>query len=94
MKCQSCGSEYAEGDYRCPNCDKIVATNPEDFKRLDPKTWFIVGLSFAFVGVLGMIFVYLNRERPAFSNQDYYSGAALTLIGLGVIIYSRMKDKK
>jgi len=94
MKCQNCGNEYADGDYRCPSCNKIVATNPDQFKRLDPKTWFIVGLSFAFVGTLGVIFVYLNRDRPAFSNQDFYSGGALALIGLGIMVYSRISAKK
>jgi uncharacterized membrane protein YvbJ len=93
MKCQSCGSEYAEGDYRCPNCNKIVATNPDDFKKADPRAWTLVGVAFLLIGILGMVFVYLNRERPAFSNQDYYSGAVLALAGLGVIIYSRMRGK-
>jgi DNA-directed RNA polymerase subunit RPC12/RpoP len=53
MKCQNCGSDY-DGDYRCPRCNKIVATSLDQLKRLDPKSWFIVGLSFAFVGNLGV----------------------------------------
>jgi hypothetical protein len=93
MNCPNCQANLEKGEVRCGACNKVVATTTEDLQKTDPRSWLLVGLAFSIIGVLGIIFVYLNRDRPAFSNQDYYSGGVLALIGLGVIIYSRVKSK-
>ena len=94
MKCTKCDAALEPDEVRCGNCNVVVAESAEDLQKTDPIAWLVIGLSFATLGTLGVVFVYLNRNMPTFAGSDYFSGLALALFGLGLTGYALMRRRK
>jgi hypothetical protein len=88
VKCTRCDAALETDEVRCGSCGAVVATTADDLQKTDPIAWLIIGLSFATLGTLGVIFVYLNRNMPTFAGSDYFSGLALALFGIGLTGYA------
>jgi hypothetical protein len=94
MKCTKCDAALEPDEVRCGNCNAVVAKSAADLQKTDPIAWLVIGLSFATLGTLGVVFVYLNRNMPTFAGSDYFSGLALALFGLGLTGYALMRRRK
>jgi hypothetical protein len=94
MKCTKCDAALEADEVRCGTCNAVVAESAADLQKTDPIAWLVIGLSFATLGTLGVIFVYLNRNMPTFAGSDYYSGLALALFGLGLTGYALARRRR
>jgi hypothetical protein len=94
MKCTKCDAALEPDEVRCGNCNAVVAESAADLQKTDPIAWLVIGLSFATLGTLGVVFVYLNRNMPTFAGSDYFSGLALALFGLGLTGYALSRRRK
>ncbi len=65
-----------------------------DYRERDAATLKILGFFFAVLGVLVLVGSYWSLENPRALIVNLASGAVLTLIGIGMIIYVRRKSDK